>query len=273
MNLVNGELREYIEVADRGFQYGDGLFETIAVVNGQPVFLDRHLNRIKAGCSRLKIPFPNIDLLISEAHQLSKESDNAILKLILTRGSGGRGYRLPDNVNTTRVFSLHPSPNYPDSLKEQGIVARFCDTRLGLNPLLAGIKHLNRLEQIIARSEWSSPVIQEGIMLDINEHIIEGTMTNLFYYKNNALYTSELAFSGVKGIMRGIIIEMCFEAGFPVEEHAFTKKELLSAEEIFVCNSIVGIWPIKQIDQRYFNVGLKTRQLQKKLAQFHNKGG
>lgn len=273
MNLINGEFREYIEVADRGFQYGDGLFETIAVINQQPVFLDRHINRIKAGCFRLQIPFPSIDLLITEAHQLSKQSTNGILKLILTRGSGGRGYRLPDIINTTRVFSLFPPPNYPVSLREQGIIARFCDTRLGLNPLLAGIKHLNRLEQIMARSEWTNPDIKEGIMLDINGHIIEGTMTNLFYYKNNALYTSELAFSGVKGIMRGIIIEMSFEAGFPVEEHAFTKKELLSAEEIFVCNSIVGIWPIKQIDQRYFNVGLKTRQLQQKLAQFHNKGG
>ncbi len=271
MNLINGEFREYIEVADRGFQYGDGLFETIAVINQQPVFLDRHINRIKAGCFRLQIPFPSIDLLITEAHQLSKQSTNGILKLILTRGSGGRGYRLPDIINTTRVFSLFPPPNYPASLREQGIIARFCDTRLGLNPLLAGIKHLNRLEQIMARSEWTNPDIKEGIMLDINGHIIEGTMTNLFYYKNNTLYTSVLESSGVAGVMRGVIIEICSDAGFPVIEHTFTKKELLSAEEIFVCNSIIGIWPVKQIEQTCFKAGPETRKLQNKLVQFQIK--
>ena len=211
MMLVNGECREHIEISDRGFQYGDGLFETIAVTNGQPVFLDRHIDRLNAGCRRLYIPFPGAELLALEAQKLCRHSSKAVLKLILTRGSGGRGYRQPDVIQTTRVLSLHPFPDYPDSYKEQGITARFCDTRLGLNPALAGIKHLNRLEQIMARAEWTDPDIQEGIMLDMNEHVIEGTMTNLFYIKNDTLYTSSLKLAGVAGIMRGIIMAMSSE--------------------------------------------------------------
>jgi 4-amino-4-deoxychorismate lyase len=270
MMLVNGVYREHIEISDRGFQYGDGLFETIAVINGQPAFLDRHLDRLNAGCRRLYIPFPGVELLTLEAQKLSQHSSKAVLKLILTRGSGGRGYRQPDMIQTTRILSLHPFPDYPDSYKEQGIVVRICDTRLGLNPALAGIKHLNRLEQILARAEWTDPTIQEGIMLDINDHVIEGIMTNLFYLKNNTLYTSSLIQSGVAGIMRSIIITLSSDHDLSVIEHTFTKDELLSADEVFVCNSIIGIWPIKQIANTYFSVGLITRQLQSWIAQFQN---
>ena len=270
MVLVNGECREHIEISDRGFQYGDGLFETIAVTNGQPVFIGRHIDRLEAGCRRLYIPFPGAELLTFEAKKLCQHSSKAVLKMILTRGSGGRGYRQPDVIQTTRVLSLHPFPDYPDIYKVQGITALFCDTRLGLNPGLAGIKHLNRLEQILARAEWTNPDIQEGIMLDMNEHVIEGTMTNLFYVKNDTLYTSSLALAGVAGIMRGIIMAMSYDYGFSVIEHTFTKDELLSADEVFVCNSILGIWPIKQIATTFFPVGLRTRQLQIWLTQFQN---
>ena len=270
MMLVNGECKEHIPISDRGFQYGDGLFETIEVTNGQAVFLDRHLDRLNAGCRRLYIPFPGSKLLNLEVEKLSQHSSKAVLKLILTRGSGGRGYRQPDVIQPTRVLSLYPFPDYPDSYKEQGIVARFCDTRLGLNPALAGIKHLNRLEQILARAEWTDPGIQEGIMLDINDYVIEGTMTNLFFIKNNTLYTSSLVQSGVAGIMRSIIMTISSGHGLSVIEHTFTKDELLLADEVFVCNSIIGIWPIKQIATANFPVGLITRQIQIWLAQFKN---
>lgn len=266
MMLVNGDYREHIEISDRGFQYGDGLFETIAVSNGQPVFLDRHLARLEAGCKRLHIPFPGTELLSSEAQKLSGQSGQAVLKLILTRGSGGRGYRQPDVIQTTRVLSLHPYPDYPDSYQMLGIKARLCDTHLGLNPALAGIKHLNRLEQILARAEWTDPDIQEGIMLDMNAQVIEGTMTNLFYVKNDTLYTASLTLAGIAGIIRGIILALCADHGLAVIERGFTKDELLAADEVFVCNSIIGIWPVKQIATTCFPVGAKTRQLQAWLA-------
>ena len=190
MILINGVSKQHIEISDRGFQYGDGLFETIEVRDGQAVFLERHLERLNAGCHRLHIPFPGAELLSFEVKKLCREkacgigSVRAVLKIIVTRGSGGRGYRQPDVIQPTRVLSLHPYPDYPEIYKEQGIVVRFCSTCLGLNPSLAGIKHLNRLEQVMARFEWNDPAIQEGLMLDVNGHVIEGTMTNLFYVKN-----------------------------------------------------------------------------------------
>lgn len=262
MTLINGESKEHIEISDRGFQYGDGLFETIEVRNGQPVFLERHLDRLNSGCRRLFIPPLDHELLSIEAKEQCKHSEQAVLKIIITRGSGGRGYRQPNVIQPTRVLSLHPFPDYPDAYKEQGIVARFCHTRLGLNPVLAGIKHLNRLEQVLARAEWNDPEIQEGLMLDINDHVIEGTMTNLFYFKNNTLYTSLIELAGVAGIMRSIIIGLASNHDIPLIEHTFTKDELLSADEIFICNSIIGIWPIKQIANTHFPVNLKTRQIQ-----------
>lgn len=270
MVLVNGICKEQIEISDRGFQYGDGLFETIAVDNGQPVFFDRHLDRLKTGCRRLYIPFPGSELLAMEVKELSKYSSKAVLKLILTRGSGGRGYRQPDVIQTTRVISLYPFPDYPENYKVQGISARFCETRLGLNPALAGIKHLNRLEQILARAEWTDASVQEGIMLDMNGHVIEGTMTNLFYIKNNTLHTSSLNQSGIAGIMRSIILKVSSDHGLAVIEHSFTKDELLLADEMFVCNSIIGIWPIKKIANSYFAVGMITKQIQGWVTQFQN---
>ncbi|MDD5579718.1 MAG: aminodeoxychorismate lyase [Methylobacter sp.] len=262
MILINGEYKEYIEIVDRGFQYGDGLFETIEVKNGQSVFLDRHLDRLNAGCNRLHIPLTNIELLTFEAKELGKYSSAAVLKIIITRGSGGRGYRQPDMIQPTRVLSLYPFPDYPIVYKEQGITARFCDTRLGLNPALAGLKHMNRLEQVLARAEWNNPAIQEGIMMDMNDYVIEGTMTNLFYIKNATLYTPSLAQSGVAGIMRSIIMTVASEHQLPVTEQAFTKDALLSADEVFVSNSIIGIWPVNKIANTLFQVGSITRQIQ-----------
>lgn len=268
MILINGECKRQIEISDRGFQYGDGLFETIEVKNGKPVFFDRHLTRLNTGCNRLHIPVPDPELLTAEVFSLCKDSDQAVLKLIVTRGSGGRGYRQPDPILPTRVLSLHPYPDYPLAHKAQGIAARFCDTRLGLNPLLAGIKHMNRLEQILARAEWNDTAIQEGIMLDINDHIIEGTMTNLFYVKDSSVHTSLLTHAGISGIMRGIIMEILLHNEIPISERLFNKDEFLSADEIFVSNSIIGIWPVNQIDTSYFPVGPITRQLQSCLEKF-----
>jgi len=270
MILINGESKDHIEISDRGFQYGDGLFETIEVRDGQAVFFERHLERLKSGCQRLHIPFPNAQLLSLEAKQLCRQwpSARAVLKIIITRGTGGRGYRQPDVIQPTRVLSLHPYPDYPKIYTEQGIVARFCKTRLGLNPALAGIKHLNRLEQVLARAEWNGQSAQEGLMLDINDHVIEGTMTNLFYIKNSNLYTASLTQTGVAGIMRGIIMRLSTDYGLSVIEHTFNKDELLSADEIFVCNSIIGIWPIKQIDSTNFPIGPITQSIQSWLNRF-----
>ena len=267
MILINGVEADHIAVNDRGFQYGDGLFETIEVLDGQPVFLEQHLSRLSADCLRLKIPNPDIKLLTDEIANVCKSVQKAVLKIIVTRGIGGRGYRQPEAIQPTRVVSLHPFPEYPQTYAEHGINARFCTTCLGLNPALAGIKHLNRLEQIMARAEWDDPTIQEGIMLDINNQVIEGTMSNLFYVKDGSIYTASLYFAGVSGVVRGIIKQLSAEQNLTLIEHDYKQDALLNADEVFVCNSIIGIWPVKQIENANFAAGKLTKQLQTCLTQ------
>lgn len=262
MFLLNGERGHCIDVADRGFQYGDGLFETIEVVNGKPLFLDRHLNRLANGCRRLLIPAPDSALLAGEARQVSAGADHAVLKLIVTRGSGGRGYRQPLRIIPTRLLSLHPYPDYPAHFQTDGIRARFCLHRLAINPALAGIKHMNRLEQILARAEWRDDDTQEGLMLDSNERVVEGTMSNLFWVKDGVLYTPTVTECGVAGILRGIVMELAQGSGMELHEKQLEKHALLRADEVFVTNSVIGIWPVKQLERQEFSVGAMTRSLQ-----------
>jgi 4-amino-4-deoxychorismate lyase len=255
--LVNGKFADTISVADRGFQYGDGLFETIEISQNTPIFLEQHLQRLNQDSQRLFLPKLNLDLLHSEISQLCQNAGNAVLKIIITRGAGGRGYRQPDQIQPTRILSLHSFPDYPKNFYTDGIVARICNTRLGLNPTLAGIKHLNRLEQVLARAEWNDAAIHEGIMLDFNGRVIEGTMTNLFYAKNNQLFTASLNLCGIKGILRAWTFEQ-----IPIVEHDFFIEDLFNADEIFVCNSVMGICGIRQIEQQHFSIGEITKKLQ-----------
>jgi 4-amino-4-deoxychorismate lyase len=255
--LVNGEFADTISVADRGFQYGDGLFETIEIRQNTPIFLEKHIQRLNADSQRLYLPQLDLDLLRFEISQLCQNAGNAVLKIIVTRGSGGRGYRQPDDIQPTRILSLHPFPDYPQSYYTDGIVTRFCKTRLGLNPTLAGMKHLNRLEQVLARAEWNDAAIHEGIMRDFDDHVIEGTMTNLFYAKNGELFTASLKNCGIAGIIRGWIFQQ-----MPVMEHDFFMEDLIEADEIFICNSIMGICGIQKIENLFFKIGEITKKLQ-----------
>ena len=270
MYLLNGESRHCLEFSDRGFQYGDGLFETIEVLNGIPVFLNQHLQRLSKGCKKLLIPMPDIGIIRKEALQLAQSatSKQAVLKLIVTRGSGGRGYRQPETIHPTRLLSLHPFPDYPERFNQQGIAVRFCSTRLGMNPALSGIKHMNRLEQVIARSEWNSSEFQEGLMLDMNGNVIEGTMSNVFIVKENVLYTPIIEQCGVDGIIRNIVISEARKNQIGLEEKTLNKEDIKSADELFVTNSIVGIWPVKQLAEQKYAIGPLIRHVQQLLLAF-----
>jgi 4-amino-4-deoxychorismate lyase len=257
MILINGKQTTAIEATDRGLHYGDGLFETIEIINEQPVFLTQHLARLEAGCFVLKIPFPSKKLLIGDVSQLCKNITHGVIKIMLTRGSGGRGYRQPDPINVTRYIALHPYPNYPEGYQKEGISARFCTTRLGLNPLLAGLKHNNRLEQVLARTEWQDE-FQEGLMQNINGDVIEGTMTNLFVVKNQQVFTSKIVECGVKGIMREVLLE---QTELSIKETILSKEDVLQADELFVTNSVIGIWPIRQLEAKTYPIGKLTQQL------------
>ncbi|HEY3643992.1 MAG TPA: aminodeoxychorismate lyase [Gammaproteobacteria bacterium] len=257
---IDGQAAEALPLTDRGLHYGDGLFETLAVRAGHIRRLDMHLERLDAGCERLGILKPDGRQLRRELDAACQGQSQAVLKLMLTRGSGGRGYRPPVEPQVTRILFRYPWPDYPRDWSEQGIELRICRTRLGLNPALAGLKHLNRLEQVMARAELSDGR-QEGLMLDADGSVIEGTMTNLFASPaEGRLVTPDLALTGVAGVTRRHILERAREEGLRVEVRSLTLDELLESREIFVCNSIAGVWPVQRIEAHSYPVGPLTRR-------------
>jgi len=248
MILVNSEQSDQIAVADRGLQYGDGLFETIAVLNGQLQFWQHHMARLSEGCGRLGIPEPAIPLLLNEARKAAQGQAKGIIKIIITRGQGGRGYRAPKPAQPSRIVAFHPWPDYPEQMHSDGVVLRYCRTMLGISPALAGLKHLNRLEQVLARSEWDEPEIFEGVMSDVNGHLVEGTMSNIFFVDAWGLHTPDLSYNGVSGIMRGRILAMAEALGMYCQTGRFSHRELNQADELFICNSIIGIVPVRELE-------------------------
>ncbi len=268
-SLINGNSSDAISLYDRGLQYGDGLFETIAVEDEKLLCWNEHLERLQIGCSKLKIPIPNQDTLSEEAQRLTSSVERGIIKIIVTRGQGGRGYALPVNIDSTRILSLYPWPEYSFGNPCDGIKVRVCNYRYAHNSVLAGIKHLNRIEQVLARSEWADRSIAEGIVLDNEENVIEGTMSNVFYIKGETLYTPELSACGVEGIIRQKVITLATELHLEVCINQISLKSLMDADEAFMCNSIIGVWPIKILDEKSFEVGDKTIQI-KKILQKQN---
>jgi 4-amino-4-deoxychorismate lyase len=239
---------DMISVLDRGLAYGDGLFETMLVREGRPCLWQQHAERLLKGCQRLRIPQPDLGKLEQEALEVCAGSDKSILKLILTRGAGGRGYRAPDDPSPWHGFSLHPIPDYPETFHSEGIKVRVCDTRLGRNPELAGIKHLNRLEQVLARNEWTDD-FQEGLMLDTESNVIEGTMSNLFLITQKGLETADLSQCGIEGVIRQRIMAWAQQKDIPccLNKH-LRLEDVFGAEALFICNSVIGIWPVRQLE-------------------------
>lgn len=265
--LLNGDHRHGLEICDRGLHYGDGLFETLEVYQGLPLFWDLHFQRLYAGCQRLSIPAPDEALLKQEALCLAKDCQHGVLKIIVTRGCGGRGYRPPLKPEATRLLSLHPWPDYPADLHRQGIHAILCRSRVGLNPDLAGLKHLNRLEQVLARSEWDQGDVHEGLMSNIQGEVIEGTMTNVFLVKNGGLFTPELSQAGVAGIVRSLVLQIAEKFSIPLQKTSIRPEQLFMADELFVTNSIIGIWPLRQLEDKQFTPGPITQKIQNAYRQ------
>jgi len=267
--LINGLPGDQISVLDRGFQYGDGVFETIALQKGMLLYWDEHLRRLRKGCERLYIPVPDTNLLLQEAQTLCSGVDKGVIKIIISRGIGGRGYQQPDPVKLTRVVSLHSAKDYPQSNWIEGVNVIICNSVLGSNRQLAGIKHLNRLEQILARNEWSDENVAEGIMLDNSQNVIEGTCTNVFMVSKGEIITPQLENCGVKGIMRDIVMKLiaatpsCKVSACKVSEIPLS--QFLNAEEVFLTNSLIGIWPVKKLQNVALSVGPISQLLWKKL--------
>lgn len=247
--LVNGEHSDTILVNDRGLTYGDGLFETIAVRQGHPRFLKAHLERLAHGCTRLGIGYPGDDIIEKEIG-LFTGCPHGALKIILTRGTGERGYAPPEEAKTTRILGL--TEQAPVAGPVNAVRVRYCDTPIAINRALAGIKSLNRLEQVMARAEWTDPEISEGLMLNDRGDVVCGTMTNLFVVSGGGLLTPILDECGIRGVMRDQVMRLAADNGISIAEVRVSKADLEKADDLFLTNSLIGAWPVAELEERNY---------------------
>lgn len=274
---VNGIIDAKLSPLDRGFSYGDGVFETCKIKNSKTTLWDLHNERLQNSCKKLFIPI-EIAVIEEQLDTLIKSVAtsilvDAIVKITVTRGvGGGRGYRLPNLVEPTIVIGIFPATTYPVNYFSEGITVRICQQRLSCNSALAGIKHLNRLEQVLARAEWDDETIAEGILLDTKDNLIEAIFSNIFIIKAGELLTPDLSESGVAGVMRRYIVEkIAPQQNINVRIKKLALDDLLAADEVFLCNSVYGIWPVSTIinnGEYLFKVGEVTQLLREELTRY-----
>lgn len=253
--LINGQVCTTIGCEDRGLAYGDGVFTTIAVYDRRPCLWSRHQQRLQRDCHRLGIAFSAWDKLQREVFALAAAQAQASMKVIITRGQGKRGYRPPpaDATQPNRIVILDPRlPSLFDNERQPASLT-VCRHRLPDNASLAGLKHLNRLDQVLARSEWDDEYA-EGLMLDHNDAVIAGTMSNVFLWSGRQLCTPSLTACGVLGIMRQYVIDQAAANGIAWTEQCVRLDDFYRADSAFFCNALVGLWPIGQINQRPLSV-------------------
>jgi 4-amino-4-deoxychorismate lyase len=250
---------------DRGLQYGDGLFETIACPDGRPRFLAEHLQRLSEGCRRLHIPWNGAELLREEVGRTAA-GVRCIVKVIVTRGeTSARGYAPLPTAGPTQIVLRYPWPAVPRDIQARGMCVQLGAMRLAENERLAGIKHLNRLEQVLARAEWSDPAIGESLLSSRSGELISGTMSNVFVVGEKSLRTPRLESCGVHGIMRGVVIREARAAGLDVGELPIAWSEVRHLGEAFLTSSVLGVCPIRELDGRPLTIGPLTRHIQRLL--------
>jgi 4-amino-4-deoxychorismate lyase len=256
-----------VPVLERGLHYGDALFETIACIDGRPRLLPAHLRRLAAGCERLGLHPGDPETIDQEVRELARSTSRAVIKLLLTRGAAlARGYALTGAERTRRIALRYAWPHEDPRVQEQGVRVRLATLRLGENPALAGIKHCNRLEQVLARREWTDPGIAEAVLFSSSGALVSGTMSNVFIVRDSALLTPIIDRCGVAGVMRALVLEIAPAAGIVALERRLDAADLESAEEVFLTNALTGIRPVSELAGVRRVPGPVTRLLQKRLA-------
>jgi len=243
--LFNGQpLADLVQ--SRGLHYGDGVFRTILIWDAQLIDWDRHLQKLSADCAALELDMPDHSLLQTEALQLAARQARAVLKIIVMRRAGGRGYRA-DARSADRLLMRYPAPTFEARCWDSGVDTFSPALRLASQPALAGLKHLNRLEQVLASRDWPEGA-DEGILCDQAGYLVSGTRSNLFWVRSGQLFTPALGESGVSGMMRNKIINLGKTMQVATSEVKAPPSVLREADEAFVCNSLMGIWPLRRFE-------------------------
>lgn len=266
--LINGSFHGAISALDRGFAYGDGVFRTIKVVNGLPEQWPLHYQTLVRDCSAIGIVCPSAETFINDFELLATVDDAvSVVKIIVTRGEGERGYKPPSITTPMRVMVKTNFPDYPEHYFIEGVHLHLCDTRISHQPKLAGIKHLNRLENVLARMEWHDPDLAEGLMLDIDDNVIECTAANLFARFGDTLITPSLNKCGVAGITRQRILSHAQTLKLKAKTEEMQLEKLLAADEVLICNSLFGVWQVRQISDKKWTKQTLANQLREAMKQ------
>jgi len=255
MQLINGEAVSQLSSLDRGLQFGDGCFTTALVKAGKVSHLSRHLARLARDSERLGIAFDQWSQLQQEVETLAQASPLGVLKIILTRGVGGRGYSPAGCSRPQRIVSLSSYPSHYHHWQKQGVGLATSPIRLGMNPHLAGIKHLNRLEQVLIKNALESQSAEEALVLDTQGNIVECCAANIIWRQGKRLFTPALDNSGVEGIMKGLVIEALAAEGYHCCHVTQGRDVLEHAEEVIICNALMPVLSVTRIDQWQYSPG------------------
>ncbi|MDO9227044.1 MAG: aminodeoxychorismate lyase [Pseudomonadota bacterium] len=250
IRLINGCEGAALDPLDRGAQYGDGVFRTLRVARERPQWLEAQLAKLGDDAARLGIDAPDTAAWRADLAKLDGRLSGGVLKLLLTRGIGARGYRPPSGVTPTRIVIHDSTPPPSDQWPATGLNLRVCEFRLAEQTRLAGIKHLNRLENVLARAEWDDPEIHEGLLRDASGRVISGVMSNLLLWRNGRLLTPRLDRCGVAGVTRARLMRHATAAGFAVEESELGLDEVMAADELMLCNSLIGLRRVARLGAR-----------------------
>lgn len=271
MIRIDGQETSSVSVFDRGLNYGDGLFETIALIRGKPELWRYHWARFSSSAEALGFSLPDESFWLSEIKALAAQADaKAVVKLILTRGDGERGYAFSADQKSRAIVRLSPWPNINEAQYREGIRLGWCATAVAQQPALAGMKHLNRMEQVLARREWTDE-FDEGVMLDLHGHVIEGTMSNLFMKIQGQWFTPMLDSCGVAGVVRRWVLDYWSGTQNEIVVTDLNRDHLLyGAKAAFITNSVIGVIPVNRVSERALNIPDEVADLVNIIQQQRN---
>jgi 4-amino-4-deoxychorismate lyase len=254
--LINGVWDSGLDCLDRGLHYGDGIFRTMKAVSGEIRWWLDHYRKLAADCAALGIGCPDQGLLADEAQQVASQAGVGGIKIVVTRGVGQRGYGIPADAEPVRMVMGFSAT----ARQGRDVRVRWCELRLASQPKLAGIKHLNRLENVLARSEWADPDIAEGLLMDEAGRVVCGTMSNLFLLEQGRLITPGLSRCGIAGVTRERLMRAASRNGMEVGVEDISQARLLAADAVFLSNSLIEIWRVASLDeQRWQDTGMAAK--------------
>ena len=263
--LINGVSAESISARDRGLAYGDGHFTTLLIQEGRARYWPEHLARLQQGCTRLAISPPCWTTLAAELDTLIADQALAVAKIVLTRGEGGRGYDGTGCQQTSRILSLAPYPMHYQDWQRTGISIGVCQQRIGDSPMLAGLKTLNRLEQVLLKDELAKQGAVEGIVLNCRGFLVEGVSANLFWRRGSTVFTPDLGHGGVDGIMRRQVMSLLRQMGIELRIVEAPLESLWQAEEVWLTNTLMGLVPVTRIEHKEYDSQQVVHRLQEQL--------